>query len=297
MTHTLKLILSVVAALSPMSFAHAIGDSGGCGDPLGGPLGKAIKSGPPQEVEHEIARWVDYKEKNLAWTKKLLFLAPGGDTARQQWRQQQTRNLLEGSHEKDAVCAPGPLLPAAVRSGNLEVVRFLLGSPMGLSLKVPENILFSCDYSILHTDEQRAFRRAAFALILDTRKANVNALWRGRTVLQECNEPELITLFIEHGANTTIETGNPGYKENLLDRAVVDAVGVEEGSYTAKRLHGIERARIYASVLPASIEGRSAEKRANHSCNLFINGKRWNPKTCRELSTFIKASPGTFGEK
>lgn len=218
--------------LSPMSLVHAFGS--GCSDPLGGPFGKAIKSGSPQDVEREIARWVDYKEKNLAPTKKLLFLAPGGDTAKQQWRQRQTLNLLEGSHEKDAACAPGPLLPAAISSGNLEVVRFLLGSPMGLSLKIPENILFSCNYSILHTDEQRTLRRAAFALILDSRKAIVNGLWRGRTVLQECYEPELVTLFIEHGANTTIETGDSGYKENLLDRAVMDAAGFEEGSYTAR---------------------------------------------------------------
>jgi len=194
------------------------------------------------------------------------------------------------------VCAPGPLLPAAIESGNLEVVRFLLGSPMGLSLKVPENILFSCNYSNLYTDEQRALHRAAFALILDSRKANVNALWRGRTVLQECYEPELVTLFIEHGANTTIVTGSSDYKVTLLDQAVLDALGFEEGSYVAKRYYGIERARIYSSILPAPIE-RHVENRAYGSCNLLINGKRWNPNTCRELSTFIKASPGTFGEK
>jgi len=77
-----------------MSFAYAIGDSGGCGNWLDGSLGKAITSGSPQEVKREIARWVDYKEKKLSLTKKLLFLAPGGDTAKQKWRQQQTHNLL-----------------------------------------------------------------------------------------------------------------------------------------------------------------------------------------------------------
>ena len=168
---------------------------------------------------------------------------------------------------------------------------------MGLSPKVPENILFSCGYPILDTDEQRALRRAAFALVLDTRKANVNAIWRGRTILQECYEPELVTLFIEYGANATVETGGPGDKENILDQAVIEALRIEEGSYTAKRLHGVERARIYASIIPASIEGRSAETHANVLCNLVLNSGRWNPNTCRELSTFIKAALGTFGEK
>ncbi|MES2993456.1 MAG: hypothetical protein V4844_18680, partial [Pseudomonadota bacterium] len=291
-----QITLAVVIAFCAIPMANAIGDSGGCGDPSGGPLGKALKSGRSEDVEREVLNWISYKEKNLGVATKFTHLLAGGDKARQQWRQQQALDLLEGTHDKNAVCVPVPLLPVAVRAGNLGVVRFLLGTPMGMSLKMPPGILFSCDYDMLLTDEQRTRRRVAFSLVLDTKLVDVNALQRGRTILQECTEPELVTLFVERGANINVESNANDVPQNLLEIAILDAVGSEEGGYTAKRLHGVERARIYSRLIADSINGRPVERRIRWSCNLRIGEKRWNAETCRQLSTFIKASPGTFGE-
>jgi hypothetical protein len=82
---------------------------------------------------------------------------------------------------------------------------------------------------------------------------------------------------------------------NLLDDAILDATNYEEGSYTARRLHGLERARLFSKVLSDSIRDRPVEARIRYLCNHDVQGRRWNPETCRTLGTFIKASPGTFG--
>jgi hypothetical protein len=288
-----KLLLALTFLLSVASNAYAIG--GGCVDTLGGSLGAAIKTGLPQDLEREIAKRVDYKQERLGFSKKLV-LAAGGEPARLTWRREAALKLIEGKFDYNEHCSPGPLLEAAVRFGNLEIIRYLLGSPMGLNPEVPEGILFACNDSDLRTDEQKARRREAMALILDLGKANVHSKLRDRTILQECTEPGLIQLFIERGADVTVETGDPGRKVNLLDAAVMDAMGFDENSYTQKWLHGIERARIYARILPATIVGRSSERRIAGSCTQLIGGKPWNPRTCRELATFIKASPGTFAQ-
>lgn len=249
MTRILLLTLCVLAMLSTLSTAHAIGDSGGCGSWLRSPLGKAIESGVPEDVVREVENWVDYKEKSLSRLTKLKHWASGG-TARQQWRQQQTLNLLEGIPEKGAVCSSGALLPAAVHAGNLEVARFLLGSPMGFDLKVPTDILFSCDDFGLSTYERLTRFRATLELILDSGKADIHALKDGRTVLQRCFEPELVSLYIQRGADTTVERSVSGQRRNLLDDAVESAATLEEGNRGGRHLAEERRLRVMKHQLP-----------------------------------------------
>lgn len=294
------MVIAFMGLLLPMSSAYAIGDSGGC-NPDASPLGRALKHGAPQDLENVIVRFIDSQEEKLV-LKKLQFMLPGGDEARQSWRQEMARTVLEGTYKRKTSCRRGHLLPVAIRNANLEVVRYLLGSPMGLTLNVPEDILFNCKYtSPFYTDDQRRRRRDAFALILQMKKADVNApVGKGAMVsdylLGVCNEPELIELFLEYGADASLEYGVRGKEENLRDRAILDALRVMEGGSVARNYHGVERARIYSRILGPSIEGRHVEERARRFCNQLIGGERWNSNTCRELSTFIKAAPGTFGE-
>jgi hypothetical protein len=216
----------------------------------------------------------------------------------QAWRREQVRNLIQGTHEKGAVCVPGPLLVAAVHAGNVEVVRFLLHKPMGVEPQVPGNILFSCNDSHLRSGfdsaDARLRRREAFALVLDTGVIDVNAAGpSGRDILHTCHDPELLELFLERGARLDTESAS---RFDVLDQAVRDAASYEEGSYTAKRLRGLERARLFSRLVSTSIRGRPVEGQVRRSCNRVVNGQRWNPETCRALATFIKAAPGTFGE-
>ena len=128
---TLRLLLTastvLVATVCCTAPAHAIGDSGGCGDPTSGPLGKALKGGSASDVERELLAWVTYAEKSQGVLRKVLVT----ETKRQEWRKQRVRELIEGVHEKGAICVPGPLLPVALGAGNVEVARYLVGTPAG----------------------------------------------------------------------------------------------------------------------------------------------------------------------
>ena len=73
-------------------------------------------------------------------------------------------------------------------------------------------------------------------------------------------------------------------------------VKFEEGSFLAEKVHGVERARIFSQLGLNSIEESSVEQQIRHACNLIVHGKRLNESTCITLGTFIKASPGTFGD-
>ena len=276
-------LIALVFCLLFSPVALAIGDSGGCGDPLSGPLGQALKAGSATDVEREILSWVSREEKRRG-TLVNVFTT---ESQKAQWRKLRTRELIEGVHEKDAFCRPGALLGTALQAGNLEVVRYLTGTPAGVIPKVPPGILFVCEHNYSENDEFRARRRRAFELVLQTHKVDINYQGNGgRTILQSCLEPELIDLFVAYGAPMDI---------SLLDGAVSSAVRTEEDSTIADSLHALERAKIYARLLSYSIQGRDIEQRARQSCNRLINGKRWNQKNCKALSEFIKAEPGTFG--
>lgn len=261
----------------------------GCGNRLHSPLGKALTTGTTEELETAIQKWLDYKEK--------IKNVPQND--KMQWRAHEVKNLIEGQHEKDAVCELGPLLSVAAQAGNLDVVRYLLDTPMGIKPSIPADILFSCGdgtYDVNMTHEQQIRRREAFALILDTNALDVNSRRNGLTPIQACVAPELLSLFLERGANPNVVFNSAAYSNvSLLDKAVDDAVGYKEGSWTARRLRGFDRAKLFASVGMDSIVGHSIETKVRYLCNLVINEERWNDNTCRELSKFIKASAGTFG--
>jgi hypothetical protein len=287
-----RILLAVLLAAGCITTAHAIGDSGGCGDPLSGPLGRALKGGTPQDVESAINTWIDAKQSSAGIVASLAQRARkvGGE---QGWRRQQTLNLIEGKHEKDASCVPGPLLTVALLAGNVDVVQFLLNRPLGVEPRVPPGILFSCNDAV-EIGAQRASRREAFARILDTKTVDLNeSNDRGRTLLLVCRDPQLLALFLERGARLDLQSEN---RFDPLDAAIRDAVSTQEGSYTALRMYAVERARLFAKLISGSIRGRSVEAHARYSCNLVVHGQRWNPTTCHELSTFIKAAPGTFGE-
>jgi hypothetical protein len=287
-----RFLLAATLAIAILPRAHAIGDSGGCADPLGGPLGQALKTGGPAAVEKALDAWVDARQSSLSRMAQAAQRAVGSDE-KGSLRRKAIQNLIEGVHEKGASCVPGPLLIAAVHAGNLEVVRYLLDKPMGIEAKVPPQILFSCNDPGMY-QELRLRRNQAFALVLDSGKIDVNASRAdGRTALQVCNDPELLKLLLARGARYDTESAA---RFDLLDRAILDAVGSQEGGYTAERLYAVERARLFASLITSSIRGRPAEERARYSCHLVIQGKRWNPQTCQTLATFIKAAPGTFGD-
>jgi len=293
---TRQMLGGVALVLGGMSVAHAIGDSGGCADPLGGPLGRALKTGKPQDVAQAIGDWVAHKQKSQGLVRSSLI---GATAERQQaWRREQALKLIQGIHEKGAVCVPGPLLPVAVLAGNVEVVRFLLHKPLEVQPQVPGNILFFCNDSHLKSGVDSADaplrRRDAFALVLDSGKIDLNATGpNGRDALHTCHDPELLELFLERGARLDTESVS---RFEVLDQAVRDAVMYQEGSYTAKRLRGLERARLFSRHVSTSIRGRPVEAHVRRSCNLMIRDQRWNPETCRALATFIKAAPGTFGD-
>jgi hypothetical protein len=263
--------------------AHAIGDSGGCMDFGSSTLGKALKDGTPLQVEREIKTWVEKFTPRSLWSRS---------------RQQDILNLIQGTHGKYAVCAPGALLPIAINAGNVEVTRFLLAKPLGVDPKIPRNILFfTCDYQYSMSESQRIARSRAIAALLDTKAVDVNALRDDRySILEECKQPELVSLYLERGARADVEITNASGTLNMLESAILDALMFDENSSTAQAQHAIERAKLFSRAVTDSIVGRQFEHRIRYMCKPRENGRIWNPRTCRELSTFIKATPGIFGE-
>lgn len=290
-----KVAITLALALNGMSIAYAIGGSGGC-DPLRGALGQTIQHGTPADVERELKKWVDNKERGLS---TIAVLRISGEKKKEEWRRRQTLNLIEGAHEKGAVCVLGPLLPVAADAGNLEVVRFLLDRPLGLTPGIPTMVLFySCDNGrYVPSEDQRRLRRQAYAMILDAAAGTINLDGNrrdGSTLLQSCKDPELVSLFVERGARLDILSRNG---RTPLEEAVIEAVELgEDEAIPTVRSYALKRASLLARLTPNAQLKSGVEDRVSVSCNrIMSDGRRWNPKTCRELAKFIKASPGTFG--
>lgn len=281
--------------LSIAANTYAIGDSGGCGDPLAGSLGEALRSGTPEQLENTIRKWVALKEEHLSTKEKLAFLFNGGNDARARWRAKQIENIIEGVHEKNASCVPGPLFPIAVHAGNIAVVRFLLSEPMGVSPTISTDFLFACETSQTMKDEERQRRLKAYEFVLDAKKIDLHEERYAIAALWACKEPDLLTLFLKRGAKPNVLDSRRG-GQVFLENAVLDAVGYEEGGYIARKLHGIERARIFSELGLTTIAGSPVEMEVRRKCNHVINGKRWNENTCKTLATFVNASHGTFGD-
>jgi hypothetical protein len=278
-----NLLVAILLGPFAVLMAHAIGDSGGCMDFGSSPLGKALRDGAPLQVEREIMAWVEKFAPRSLWSRS---------------RKQDILNFIQGSHAKNAVCAPGALLPIAINAGNVEVTRFLLAKPLGVDPKIPRNILFfTCDYQVSMSEDQRNARIRAIAALLDSKAVEVNALRDDRySILEECKQPELLSLYLEHGARADVEITNASGTMNILESAILDALMFDEDSSTAQAHHAVERAKLFSRALTDSIVGRQFEHRIRNSCKPRENDRIWNPRTCRELSTFIKATPGIFGE-
>lgn len=273
--------------------AHAIGDSGGCGDPLDGGLGKALRSGDAQEIEAELNKWLDNREKNLTALKRVAAPAKGTDAWRA-GRSRQALNLIEGRHDKNDFCVPGALLPVAMNAGNVEGTRYLLGRPFGVDPGIPQGILFSCNYGSA-TEEQRVRRRQTYALVLDTERVDINARLggRGRTALETCQDVLLLSLFMERGANLDTESAS---RFEVLDQAIEAALSGGDIGFTVPKGAALERAKFFSEKLTRSIRGRHIEARVRSACTPTVQGERRNLQACRALATFILATPGTFGE-
>ncbi len=261
---------------------------------MGSALEKAVKTGAPVDVEREMLKWLDDQDRRRGLLASVSQALSG---VRQP---QRLARLIEGAHEKDAVCAPRALLPLALNQGNVEVVRFLLGQPLGVKPRVPPHILFAyslCSAESGFDEARRARRREAYALLLEAGDVDVNARSRfGQTVLQTCFEPELVSLFIEKGARTDVESGQGSGRLNLLEQALLDALVVAAEGGNADRRHGLARVRLFASLMSNSVRGRPVERTVRGRCATVLQGQRPYAAACRRLSGLVDATPGTWGE-
>lgn len=286
MTQLFRITISVAAVLLNISSAHAIGDSAGCPNPIDTRLGQALDHGSPSAVENILLGALEYHEKQLG-----RFTT---DATRKELLRKKKIQLMEGPyHTYD--CSPGPVLNFAAKGGNLEVVRYLLGSPLGITLNVrPDTLATVCDtHHVFHRDtpEEIERRKATINLLMDSGKVDIHAVVGGKTILQWCKNPDLIPLLIERGADVNVEYDG----HNLLDVAVMDAAQDWGDDFFKTRLRGLERAKIFAKLLPATIVDRLAEKEVMSWCTRGVNSTAWTSHACREMATFIKASPGVFG--
>jgi hypothetical protein len=274
--------VALVLSLFATTYAFGIADSGGC---TGTTLGWAIRKGSAADAEREILSWVSRAESNRSLITRLF----SSIAFAKRWREQRIVELIEGTNKHD-LCEP--LLHMALRAGNLEVVRYLTGVPAGVRPRVPPMTLFQCEHFYEEDDLFRARRLEAFEVVLRTGQANVNSpYYFGETLLQRCQEPELIRLFIDHGAR--LEAFDSDHRgRNLLDFAVIEAVSYDETESFALALHAVERARIFSRYLSIQAE---TERQVRIRCSPHFR-ERWNVISCYELSTFVKATPGTFGE-
>lgn len=192
------------------------------------------------------------------------------------------------------------MLPLALNQGNVEVVRYLLGKPLGVKPRIPPNILFVhslCSPESGFSDDQRARRREAYALLLASGEVDVNARSRfNQTILQTCFEPELVALFIEKGARTDVERGEGIGRLNLIEQAMLDSLVVPSHGPADPR-HGVARVQLFSGVMSNSIRGRPVEERIRWQCTWAPKGdKPLYAQPCRVLSGLVDATPGTFGE-
>lgn len=285
MTQLFRITISVAAVLLNISSAHAIGDSAGCPNPIDTRLGQALDHGSPSAVENILLGALEYHEKQLG-----RFTT---DATRKEFRRKNTLELLDSPAKSG--CYTGPVLNFAAKGGNLEVVRYLLGSPLGITLNVrPDTLATVCDtHHVFHRDtpEEIERRKATVNLLMDSGKVDIHAVVGGKTILQWCKNPDLIPLLIERGADVNVEYDG----HNLLDVAVMDAAQDWGDDFFKTRLRGLERAKIFAKLLPATIVDRLAEKEVMSWCTRGVNSTAWTSHACREMATFIKASPGVFG--
>jgi len=268
--------------------ARAIGDQGGCnGD---APFGKVLTEGSPSELEQAIQKVVSRQEDR----RELGVFARLGQALRGQSEDPVSRGqaILDVIEGRSLSCNKRALLYHVVAAGNLPVLNYLLDSPMGVRVGVPQDILFECGHDTGMRDAQREGRRAAMGLLIDRGLADVRTLKEGKSLLQACGAPELVELFLEKGASTD----HPGplrahdrYAFNALETSLIAAILAKEDSYFTNRSQEMSRARILAKATGATIRGRPTEAHIKWYCRSPSRAK-----ACVELSTFIDASPGVL---
>lgn len=277
-----KIFVSILLGPCAASMALAIGDSGGCLDLGRQPLGKALREGTPQDVDAAILQRVDHEAPRFSLTYS---------------REQGILNLIQASYKKPPPCAPNALLYYALDAGNAEVVRHLVGTPLGVKPRVPPYVLFSCNTQWNITPETRAARRRAYAVLFERNLVDVHATRNGASALAVCKEPELVSLYLEQGARPDVDLNQASERINYLEMAMLDALQIDEDSHAARWLHALERIKLFSQYMPASIEGRPFQSHIRKSCSLTIGGKPWNPKTCEALQTLVRGAPALVAEE
>jgi len=281
----------LVLALCAAPSVYGIGDSGGC---IASPLESAVKTGTPADVERELKQWLEIQSQSRSLVAKLSRAIEGVS------EKQRIAKLIEGVHEEGEICRPRALLPLAIRHGNVEVVRLLLGRPLDVKPRIPPHILFVhslCSHESRLDEGQRARRREAHALLLESGEVDVNARSGfGQTILQTCFEPELVSLFIERGARTDVEWGQGIDRLNLIEQAMLEALVVSADGVLADRRHGVARVKLFSSFMSNSTRGRPVEQKLRTKCAFVVSGKRHYAEACRVLSGLVDATPGTFGD-
>lgn len=278
----------------------AIGDSGGGGGscaPFDGPLADAVRKGQPAKVISEINALVDSREQKvdllLVLKEKLNGSAKKSESER---RQVSTREILEGGYGR---CASPSLLDEAVNAGNIEVVRFFLNRPMGIELADPNFFPLTCKDGSKFSENERARRLEAFSMVLQANVFDINSPnLDGRTVLETCTEPELRSLLVKNGARTgiNVESRSETKAWSLLEKSIYNVLIYDEepSSRWRERQKEIDKIKKIAKSTTSSIRDGKMESIARKYCHQYIGERPWNPKTCRQLSYFIKSSPGTF---
>lgn len=157
----------------------------------------------------------------------------------------------------------------------------------------------TCRDGSAFTEKHRARRLEAFSLVLQKKLFDINSLDRdGKTSLKGCKEPELAALFVNNGAIADVNNGN---RENYrkwkpLEKAIYKVLIFDENQINKQkdREQEIYKIKVLAKSEKYSMENSQFEFILRQYCHQYIGGKPWNPETCKELSLFIKATPGTF---
>ena len=297
----LHLVAILLLILSWSQQALAIGDSGGCGNVRNSPLGKAVIGGTPEEVVLAIREFITNQERDRKHWDRLETRRK--NKAPFDWQERMTRLVIEGNYPP-GFCGLGSLLRIAANAGNVEVVSYFLEPPISADPNdafiktqngtILSTIFMDCQHNSRMTDSQRERRLMAFQRLLEAKGSNINIQTEyGVTALRSCHEPELVRLYLTHGADPNIG-GNPNDHRTVLEIALVDAIQFLPGSEPIERLKGLDRARVFAEFGIDSIIGRPVEKYIDNRCN-DRDGLGWHKDTCKTLSTFIKATPGVFG--
>ena len=126
-------------------------------------------------------------------------------------------------------------------------------------------------------------------MALETKGSDINFRnANGETALWHCDDPDLVRLYLSHGADLSVVP-----KSNLLEGAILLALSNEESSQ-----RGLELARAYAEHGINSIAYTHFEyapiSRCHDDRGITIS-KGWLGDVCKSLAKIIKTSPGVFG--